>query len=110
VDATKQPGRDLFLDHAAGILDTATACAGQQDWTILVGTDGQLEMLAANDWPLESLARERGSQMAFRVKHSDSTVHVEGRQGLRSCSFASEPAGAAMQRMLNGPGLYRLLA
>ena len=103
-----QPSRDLFLDHAAGILDTATACQGEQDWTILVGNNGQLEMLAANDWPLESLARDRGARMAFRVTRSDDVVRVDGRQGLRSCSFASEPANAAMQRLLNGPVLYQL--
>jgi hypothetical protein len=102
--------RDSFLDHAAGILDTASACPGQQDWTILVGAGGQLEMLAENDWPLDSLARERGAKMAFRVQRAGNGVQVEGRQGVRSCLFASEPAGAAMQRALNGPGLYRVLA
>ena len=105
-----RPERDLFLDHAAGILETAASTPSQEDWTILVGTDGQLQMIAASDWPLDSLARERGARMAFRVTHSEDTVRVDGRQGLRSCAFSSEPCNAAMQRLLNGPALFRLTA
>ena len=108
VGSNIRPKRDLFLDHAAGILDTATAGVAESDWTILVGAGGQLEMLAGNDWPLDSLARERGARMAFRVERTGAGVTVNGRQGLRSCSFTSEPAHAAMQRLLNGPVLYQL--
>jgi hypothetical protein len=102
------PKRDRFLDHAAAILDTAVSAEGQEDWTILVSGDGALRMLAANNWPLESLAREQGAQMAFRVTRTGAGTRVEGCQGLRTCSFTSEPSAASMQRILAGPALYQL--
>jgi hypothetical protein len=100
--------RDPFLENAAAILETATSTPGQEEWTILIGSSGALEMVAGSDWPLESLARERAARMAFRVTHRGAVVRVEGRQGLRTCAFSSEPAGTAMQTLLTAPPMYRL--
>lgn len=65
--------------------------AGQQpsEMTFVVGVDGGIQILADNDWPLESLAIERGARMLFRVCPIPTGVAVIGRDGSRKCHLES---------------------
>jgi hypothetical protein len=103
-----KPARDRFLEDAASILTTAEQAEGETGYTLLIGREGGLELVAESDWPLERLAAERGAERAYRVTHAGGRVAVEGRQGARRCTVASEPMAAVARRMLGGPALYRL--
>lgn len=89
-----------FLDNAERILNVAesvhTTGHAVSDWTILIGSNGGIRMVAGNDWPLESLRAEQGAGMAYRVSRQRGSVRVEGRAGARTCLFeAGEPNGVA---------------
>ncbi len=63
--------------------------------TVLIGHDGCLVMCADSEWPLDSLARERGARTAYRVTSTARRVRVEGREGLHTCVLESvRPAWA----------------
>jgi hypothetical protein len=57
--------------------------------TVLIGQDGGIQLCADSDWPLDSLARERGARAAYRVTTHGAMVRVEGREGLRTCVLES---------------------
>lgn len=89
-----------FLEHALEIFHAAerSAEAGPEtsDWTILISPAGQITLVAACDWPLESLQAERGAQMVFRVSRQANKVRLEGRAGWRTCLFeTARPDGVA---------------
>jgi hypothetical protein len=80
----------LFADHMQQLLDAAQSAASRGEacsaMTILIGQDNGIHMIADSDWPLESLALDRGAKSAYRVTGGcDATVRVEGREGLRRC-------------------------
>lgn len=95
---------DAFLTHAAEILDAAQNCceAGgvPSDLAILIGRSGEIRIVAGTDWPLESLRRERGAAMAFRVAGAGGRVAVEGRMPGRGCLLESESPAAVWRRLL----------
>lgn len=95
------------MSNAGQILEAAEGCvrANQQpeDWTILFGPGGQIEMVAGSGWALDALQRERGSEMAFRVGHRGGRVAVEGRAGSRRCRVESETPAAVARRLLGAP-------
>lgn len=94
-----------FLDTARQILETAenAMLAGQSssDLAILVGVKGGIRIIADSDWPLESLQREHGATMAYRVSTSSNRVSVDGREGPRSCHFETAAPAAAARLLLN---------
>ena len=75
---------------AERILETARQAPGT-DWTLLITHAGQTQMLAANDWPLESLLAERGARMAFRVTHRVAGITVDGRSLGDRCRLEALP-------------------
>ena len=75
---------ETLARYAERILETARQTPGS-DWTLLITFEGQMQMLAANDWPLESLLAERGALMAFRVTHRTTVITVEGRSRADRC-------------------------
>ncbi|MDX2151502.1 MAG: hypothetical protein SFV54_12265 [Bryobacteraceae bacterium] len=91
----------LFRANAAKILETAERVGEPTEMAILVGAGGGLHIVAGSDWPLESLQREHGAAMAYKVTKAGGRVQVEGREGVRSCRFESLPA-AKVARMLLG--------
>lgn len=103
---------EIFMETlvrvAERILETARQTPGA-DWTLLITFAGQTQMLAANDWPLESLLRERGASMAFRVTHCRTGTAVEGRSRIDRCRLeAMKPQfmgerPAEMPRLLRAP-------
>jgi hypothetical protein len=72
---------------AERILDTARHTPG--DWTVVITREGQMQMIAASDWPLESLLTERGGAMAFRVTHGFGGITVDGRSWMDRCRLES---------------------
>jgi hypothetical protein len=96
----------LFAEHMQEIFDGAVAAARAggrpSDVTILIGQDNAISMIADSDWPLDSLALERGAKSAYRVSGSPAgSIRVEGREGLRHCVMeAEDPARTA--RLLLG--------
>ena len=87
------------------VFDTALAAnpsGSQGDVTILIGDNNAISMITDSDWPLDSLARERGAKAAYRVMGaSNGAVRVEGREGYRRCVMeTASPARTA--RLLLG--------
>jgi hypothetical protein len=95
----------LFAEHVQQLLDAAQSASGQgetcSDMTILIGQDNGIHMIAGSDWPLDSLALDRGAKAAYRISGLDGTIRVEGREGLRRCIMeTASPARTA--RLLLG--------
>lgn len=98
---------DPFLAHAAELLDAAQSCVraggAPSELAILIGRSGEIRIVADSDWPLESLRRERGAEMAFRVAGGGARVAVEGRALGRACRLESESPAAVWRRLLDVP-------
>ncbi len=105
---------DSFLAHAAEILETAQSCvhAGgvPTELAILIGRSGEISIVAHSGWPLESLRRERGAEMAYRVASAGGRVSVEARATGRSCKLESETPAAVWRRLLDAAPLAPPLA
>jgi hypothetical protein len=89
-----------FLATAADLLDAAVAArqnnAVAAGVTVLVDHGGGLTLVTDSDWPLESLARERGAREAYRVHERANRLFVEGRAGANACLLsAASPDEAA---------------
>jgi len=88
------------------LLDAAQSAASRgetaSEMTILIGQDNGIYMIADSDWPLDSLALDRGAKSAYRVTGASSgAIRVEGREGLRRCIMES-PTHAQTARLLLG--------
>ncbi len=95
----------LFAEHVQQLLETAQSAASVgetcSEMTILIGQDNGIYMIAASDWPLDSLALDRGARAAYRITDLNGSIRVEGREGSRHCVMeATSPARIA--RMLLG--------
>jgi hypothetical protein len=95
----------LFAEHVQQLLDAAQSASSRgetcTEMTILIGQDNGIYMIAASDWPLDSLALDRGSRAAYRITDLNGSIRVEGREGSRHCVMeATSPAQTA--RMLLG--------
>lgn len=103
---------DRFLDNAARILEggqsAVQAGCSASAWTVLFAREGGIRMVADSDWPLESLARESGAEMAYRVSVNGTHVSVDGLSGGRRCAIQSEPPSALFRRMLPDRRQYQL--
>ena len=98
-----------FAEQAQRILDAATSAASHgetcSEMTILIGTDGGIQMIANSDWPLDSLALERGAKSAYRVSERGGRVRVEAREGSSRCVLESNTT-ARTARLLLGDGVH----
>lgn len=90
---------DVLARDALQILEAAAAVPAAS-WTILI-VDGGIRMLAANDWPLESLRREHGAERAYRVCRAGDSVAVTAESATLRCEFR-KPSPAAAARLLLG--------
>ena len=100
-----------FTEHIQQLLDAAqSAAAGGEicsEMTILIGQDQGIHMIANSDWPLDSLALDRGARAAYRVTGSNGNIRVEGREGSRHCVMeATPPARTARLLLGQNPGQY----
>lgn len=93
-------------------MEAAESCARANqpaaNWSILLSAGGQIEMVAASGWALESLRRERGAEMAYRVGEAEGRIAVEGRTLSRTCRIESETPAALARRLLGAPPAYTL--
>ncbi len=78
-----------FAQRAQELLEAAVSGPSVTEMTVLIGHDGAIQLCADSDWPLDSLARERGARSAYRVSSNQGGVRVEGREGLRTCILES---------------------
>lgn len=102
-----------FIDNGAKIFEAAqnvmNTGESPSDYTIVMGAQGGITLIADSDWPLDSLLRERGAGMAYRVKPGANKVSVDGVDGNTSCHFeAIAPARAAMFMLNAMPVSYTL--
>jgi len=78
-----------FFENARSIFEAAESAArsgeSPSDLTILIGSEGGIEILAESDWPLDRLLAHRGARMAYRVGGHGGRVCLEGRSGSESC-------------------------
>lgn len=102
---------DRFLADAANILQTGlnVLASGRQpsDLVILTGVDGQNQLLAECDWPLETIRIERGAHCAYRISSHLGTVVVEGAQQGRRCRLeesAVRSLTSSGRHQWSGPG------
>jgi hypothetical protein len=103
---------DRFLDNAARIFEggqfAVQAGCSESAWTVLIAREGGIRMVADSDWPLDTLARESGAEMAYRVSVSGSQIHVDGLSHGRRCALQSEPAATTFRRLLPDRRQYQL--
>ncbi len=103
---------DRFLDTAARILEggqsTVQAGCSSSAWTVLIAREGGIRMVADSDWPLDSLAREAGAELAYRVSVDGAQVQVDGLSHGRRCRLESEPPAAIFRRLLPDRRQYQL--
>ena len=103
---------DRFLDNAARILEggrsAVQAGCSESAWTVLIAREGGIRMVANSDWPLESLARESGAEMAYRVSVNCTRVSVDGLSHGRRCTVQSEPIATVFRRLLPDRRQYQL--
>lgn len=90
-----------FAQRAQQLLEAASASPGvATEMTVLIGHDGSLQLCADSDWPLDSLARERGAKAAYRVMRRGEAIRVEGREGMRTCVLESRGQAEAARELL----------
>ena len=94
-----------FIDNAVQILEAAenvmTAGETPSEFSILLGVDGGIRMVAGCDWPLESLQREYGARMAYRVTPHADRVSVDGMDHSRTCHFETAAPAQTARLLLN---------
>lgn len=103
-----------FIDNGAKIFEAAqnvmNSGESPSDYTIVMGAEGGITMLADSDWPLDSLLREYGAGMAYRIKPGQGGVSVDGADGNSSCHFETMSAREKARFVLNSfPISYTLI-
>jgi hypothetical protein len=95
-----------FLEDAEAILYAAETAHGATsnptNFTILIGPEGGIQMLAESDWPLASLEAHHGARTLYRVSQERGHIAVEGRSGSQRCRLESESPQAVARRLLGG--------
>ena len=105
---------NAFVDNGAKIFEAAQNVMNSgesvSDYTIVMGAQGGVTMLADSDWPLDSLLREHGAGMAYRIKPGTDRVTVEGMDGSNRCHFEALSAREKARFVLNSfPISYTLV-
>jgi len=95
-----------FLKDAEAILSAAEtahdATPSPTNFTILIGPEGGIHMLAESDWPLASLEAHHGARTLYRVSQAGSHIAVEGRSGNQRCRLETEHPQTVARRLLAG--------
>lgn len=101
-----------FLDNAARIFEAANSAleSGNEpsDMTILIGPEGGIRMISANDWPLDSLQAHHGAQMAYRITGQEQTVRLQGRAGYKTCLLETARPETVARQLLTAVPQYQL--
>ena len=97
-----------FIENAAKLLDAAECGLRSghtpSDLTVVIGAGGGIRIIAASDWPLDSLQAHHGAAMVYRITQENDAVRVEGRAGLNKCVLES-PKPAKVARLLLSGGM-----
>lgn len=109
--AAEKPTVNHLVDNAARLLETASTCSSTQpsptDWTVFIGPEGGLQMVAGSVQSLAALAWTRGARSAWQVSHHPASVRVEGwHDGQRCLLETPKPA----PRLVADLRLYELAA
>ena len=96
-----------FWEDAGRLLEAAAEAdaAGRTltPMTVLISREGGVTLVAASDWPLDSLALDRGARTAYRVTPERNTIRVEGREGMQRCRLEAGRSGAIVRHLLGRP-------
>lgn len=102
------------MHNAARLLETASSASDAglagSDWTVFIGPEGGVQMVAGATESLESLAWSRGARSAWQILNRETSVRVEGWQGGRRCMLESPKTGCSTDRLLGNLRLYELAA
>ena len=94
-----------FIDNGAKIFEAAQNVMNTgempSDYTIVMGAEGGITMIANSDWPLDSLLRENGGGTAYRIKPAADRVIVDGREGSSTCHFEAMSPTETARLVLN---------
>jgi hypothetical protein len=111
-DPNDKQSVSALIENARKIMDTAVDAerAGMDptDWTIFIGPEGGLEMIAGSDNSLDSLAWNRGARMAWQVRHLGGSVRVEGQAARERCQFELESPRQTARMILGATAMYQL--
>ena len=100
-----------FLKHAEEIFEVARQ-GGREDCelAILVGRDGGIHVVPAEDWGLEPLRLHHGAAAAYRVRRAGGRVTLEARSSAEACRLeASHPAGVMRTVLADRPRYLTVL-
>lgn len=97
------------MDNTARLLETASGCAGS-DYTLFIGPEGGLQMVAGAAESLEALSWTRGATSAWQVLNRPDAVRVEGWEQGRRCILESPRPACRAARVLGDLRLYELAA
>ena len=102
---------DSLIENARRLMETmceAIASGPATDkWTVCLGHGGDLQFIADDASPLESLAWTRGARMTWRVTWKSGRVRVEGLDGRRSCVLEEPAPRSAGLRLLGESRMYQ---
>ena len=102
-----------LIENARRILDTAVEAEQSgldaSDWTIYIGPEGGLELIAGAETPLDSLTWSRGARTAWQLRHDGEGIRVEGRSPLERCRLETAPPARAARMLLGSGRLYQLV-
>lgn len=103
-----------LLDNAKKLLDTAAGSveAGFEagEWTVFVGPEGGIQMIAGAGQELAALTWDRGASAAWKVSRERGAVRVEGLSGSDRCMLESRPLNGIMHRVVSDLRLYEMAA
>ena len=103
-----------LLQNAKELLETATGSAeaglDTGDWTVFIGPEGGLQLIAGSEYALASLTADRGASAAWSISRQSGTVRVEGLAGTDRCILESSPRTATLRRLVSDVRLYELAA
>jgi hypothetical protein len=101
---------ETFWTDAEGLFETARQAgrAGSPDCdvAILIGPQGDIQLLEAAGWALPGLVAERGACAAYRVTRERGAVRLEGRRGSQTCLLRSESPAAVARHLLGTAPAY----
>ncbi len=93
-----------FAQRAQELLEAAVSGPATAEMTVLIGHDGTIQLCADSDWPLDSLARERGAKSAYRVRPHRGGVRVEGCEGFQTCVLETRRPMPSNKKMATPKG------
>ncbi len=103
---------DALLSNARKLLETATdsvECGlGGEDWTVFIGPEGGLQMIAGSTAAIESLEWSHGARSAWQVRRAGGRVRVEGHSGEERCLLEAPARNGVARWLINDLRMYEV--